>query len=156
MTANLVTPEHNENPISTRKPNYLLWVGPVLTFAGVISYFLYFSQFPDLRDFPWVNFPLVILGVVFSGIAVWRAFSRPNIYRGRILGSIGAMLSLTFASLFCFYIFHLSYQVPAETSVTAGLKEIPDLELSDHEGRLVRLNDLRGKNVVITFYRGHW
>jgi len=28
----------------------------------------------------------------------------------------------------------------------------PDFEVEDHEGRTVRLSDLRGKNVVLWFY----
>jgi peroxiredoxin len=36
-------------------------------------------------------------------------------------------------------------------------RRLPDLELLDQDGRLVRLTDLaRGFPLVVTFYRGWW
>lgn len=36
-------------------------------------------------------------------------------------------------------------------------RRLPDLELPDHDGRLVRLTDLApGFPLVVTFYRGWW
>jgi cytochrome oxidase Cu insertion factor (SCO1/SenC/PrrC family) len=32
----------------------------------------------------------------------------------------------------------------------------PAFELPDAEGKVVRLADLRGKSVVLVFYRGYW
>ena len=54
-----------DNP---RRPslNYGAWLGPLVTFVGAISYFVYFVRFADLRDFPWVNLPLVGLGAMLS------------------------------------------------------------------------------------------
>ena len=32
----------------------------------------------------------------------------------------------------------------------------PDFELTDYTGKVVRLSDLRGRNVLLVFYRGFW
>jgi hypothetical protein len=133
-----------------------VWLGPLLSVAGFLSYFFYFVAFPALRDWPWVNLPLVLGGFALSVIAVWRAFARSDRYRGRVFGSLGLALSLLVTGFFCAYIFWISYQVPPPSSVATTLAVAPDLELPDHTGKTVRLADLRGRKVVLTFYRGHW
>ena len=50
-----------------RRPrNLYAWIGPLVVLAGTVSYFVYFFRFPVLRDFPWVNLPLVALGLLIS------------------------------------------------------------------------------------------
>ena len=39
---------------------------------------------------------------------------------------------------------------------TAKLDAAPDFSLADQHGRTVTLSELRGRDVVIVFYRGHW
>ncbi len=145
---------NNSNP--SRKPNLFLWVGFFLVLFGFLSYFFYFVFLSDFRDFPWANLPLLILGLALLGMAVWRSFARPKVYRGRILGSIFLLLSVGITSLFYYYIFHLSYQVPPPSEVTQNLETAPDIALVDHEGNKVRLKDYHGKHVVLSFYRGYW
>ena len=48
--------------------NHALWLGPLISVAGTVSYFQFFARFPALRDFPWINLPLVVIGFS-SGIA---------------------------------------------------------------------------------------
>jgi len=143
--------------METRHPrNHLLWAGPLLTFAGAVSYFLVFTRFPVLRDFPWVNLPLVLAGMVLAFVSLRRAFDRTSPYRGKILGSVGLLFSLFVSGMFCWYVFYFSYTVPPPTAVTSSLKAAPDFDLLDQNGRHVRLSDFRGQNVVLTFYRGFW
>jgi hypothetical protein len=142
--------------VTVRRRNHWIWIGLALTLGGAITYFTWFARFPALRDVPWVNLPLVLIGVLLSGAAVWRAFARPHVFRGKILGSIGLSLSLLVGALFCAYIFFLSYRMPAPTAVTLGLSEVGDFRLLDQDGRVFHLSDLRGRKVVLTFYRGHW
>ena len=139
-----------------RRWNHWAWIGPLLTFAAVVSYFLYFSRFPALRDFPWVNLPLAALGLLASAVAVWRAFARREEWRGRILAPLGLGLSMAFAGFLVGYVFFLSNQVPAPTETSVGLTAVPDLTLTDQNGRAVRLTDFRGRKLVLTFYRGYW
>lgn len=142
-------------PLNRRK-NHLIWIGPLVTFAGGVSYFLVFARYPALRDFPWVNLPLVAIGVGLSGIGLAWAFIRPEIFRGKVSGSIGLALSLGIAALFSVYIFSLSYRMPGPSEVSLSIAAAPDSALPDQRGRPVRLGDFRGRKVVLTFYRGHW
>jgi len=136
--------------------NHLSWIGPVVAFAGTVSYFTFFARFPALRDFPWVNLPLALLGVGVSGVAVWRAFARRDEWRGRIVAPLGLGLAIAFAGFLVGYVFFLSNALPPPTETSLGLTAAPDLALTDQNGQPVRLTDFRGRMLVLTFYRGYW
>ena len=142
--------------MKTRPRNHLLWIGPLLTLVGGLSYFMYFARFPVLRDVPWINLPLVMAGVALSLVAVGRGFSRRAVYRGKVLGSLGLVFSVLLASLFTLYIFVWSYSLPEPSELTLSLGTAPDFTLTDQHGKPVSLQGLRGRKVVLTFYRGHW
>jgi len=146
----------NVQPSPSRSSNHLLWLGPLVVFTGAVSYFLFFTRFPDLRDFPWVNLPWVLIGLAMSVMGLLRAYRPDSGPRSRILGSLGLMASLTLGGLFLFYVFVFSYMVPAPTAQTLALTDAPDFELSDHQGKPVRLSQFRGRRVLLTFYRGFW
>ena len=82
-----------------RQWNWLLWVGFVVAVAGLCSYG-FFVRFPITRDFPWANLLLFGIGGVFLIVGLFRAFGRPQLYRGKIFGSI-----LTAIALFLFGLF---------------------------------------------------
>ena len=136
--------------------NHALWIGPLVTFVGLVSYFLFFVRWPALTEFPWVNLPLVLIGLGISLLGLWRAFRQAERYRGKRLGSLGLVFSLAVAALFCFYVFWMSYGVPGETAATRGLTMAPAISLPDQSGEIVELAALRGRKVIVTFYRGFW
>ena len=136
--------------------NHLIWIGPLVAFAGVVSYFEVFARFPALRDVPWVNLPLVALGAVLSALGARRAFSRPREFRGKVPGALGLGLSLLLLAAFCAYIFWITYFLPPPSDVTLGLLDAPDFALSASTGETVRLSDFGGRKVVLVFYRGFW
>ena len=70
-----------------------LWLGPLLTFTGMITYFQVFARFPVLRDFPWVNLPVVMLGLGLTVGGMWIAFSRPTRLWVRRVGSLGLLVA---------------------------------------------------------------
>jgi len=45
-----------------RKWNWPIWIGFVVTVAGLFSY-EFFARFPITRDFPWANFYSLELGL---------------------------------------------------------------------------------------------
>jgi hypothetical protein len=139
-----------------RRWNHLAWIGPLVAFAAVVSYFVYFARFPVLRDFPWVNLPLALLGLGLSGVALWRAFQWREVWRGRIMAPLGLGLGIAFVGFFVAHIFYLSYQIPPPTETSLGLSDLPDLTLTDQNGRAVRLSDFRGRKLILVFYRGYW
>ena len=142
--------------MKTRGSNHLLWMGPLLVFAGAVSYFEVFSYIAVLRDFPWLNFPLVLAGIVVSVVGLWRAFSDDPTVLSRVLAVCGLLASLAIGGLFSLYVLALSNRLPSIDGVTAELATAPDFTLDDQHGRPVTLSDFRGRNVVLVFYRGHW
>jgi hypothetical protein len=139
-----------------RRRNHAIWVGLLLTVVGAVSYFLYFARVPALRDFPWVNLPLVVTGVLVSFLGVWRAVAPESGYRGRVLGPLGLGFSLLLAVAFHWYVFDLSYGLPGATNLVLTGDRAPEFTLVAQDGTRVSLRDFRGRKVVLTFYRGHW
>jgi hypothetical protein len=128
----------------------------LIVLVGAISYFTFFARFPSLRDVPWLNLPLVLLGALLTALGWWRTQRRPGRRVSKIVATLAFGLSLSLATLFGFYVLSYSYSLPVPTPQTLDLVEAPDFELPDQRGRLVRLSDYRGMKVVLTFYRGFW
>ena len=138
------------------KRNHWIWIGPLVTFAGVVSYFVLFARFAALRDFPWVNLPLVVLGAVLSVLGMKQALARSPALRGKVLAGAGLVLSLLLTAFFIVYIFWLSYAIPGPSSVALELARAPDFALTSNTGETVRLSDFAGRHVALVFYRGFW
>ena len=84
-----------------REWNWPIWVGFVVVLAGLFSYG-FFTRFPITRDFPWANLLLFGIGTALLIVGLFRAFGRPQVYRGKVFGSI-----LTAIALFLFFFFWL-------------------------------------------------
>lgn len=139
-----------------RRPNHAAWLGPLLAFGGMVSYFTLFARFPALRDFPWLNLPLVLAGVALSALGLVRSVRRRSRWWARGLAGLGLVFSLFVGGFLPVYVFVLSYALPAPTTTAASLGVAPDFELPDAHGAKHRLSDYRGSRVVLVFYRGHW
>ena len=139
-----------------RKWNWALWVGFVVAVGGLFSY-EFFVQFPITRDFPWANLLLFGLGAILLLVGLFRAFSRPQLYRGKILGPIFALLSLLIFSFFAYEVFYVLRQVPASVSAPRVGEKAPAFTLPDQNGKPIALADLISPNgAILIFYRGHW
>ncbi len=138
------------------KRNHLIWIGLLVTFASVVSYFEVFARFAPLRDFPWVNLPLVLLGAGLSTLGMKPALENAATLRSRLLVGAGFTLSVLLAALFVAYIFWITYLLPAPSDVALGLIQAPDFALTSNTGETVRLSDFAGRRVVLVFYRGFW
>ena len=136
--------------------NHALWLGPLIAFAGMVSYFEFFARFPALRDFPWVNLPLVLIGLALSLGGFWGAYTRGSRGWVKVAGSLGVAFSLLMSGFLILYVFSISNSLPAERAATAAIDQAPDFALEDATGRVHRLGDYRGSKVVLVFYRGHW
>jgi hypothetical protein len=136
--------------------NLLALAGFAITFAGAVTYFTVFARFPALRDFPWLNLPLVVAGVAIALFATAQAFRRGARMGARIVTSTLVTLSVLVAGLFATYLFWISYQVPAPTEVARSLEIAPDVRLVGSDGNPVAIGDFRGKKVLVVFYRGFW
>ena len=72
-----------------RKWNWPIWTGFVVAVGGWFSYG-FFAQFPVTRDFPWANLLLFGIGAALLIVGLFRAFGRPQRYRGKVFGSKAA------------------------------------------------------------------
>lgn len=131
-----------------KKRNHLIWIGVLISVIGLVSYFTTFARFPLTRDVPWVNLPLVFIGLGVSIVAIRRRLS--------FLSVTGALLSAGFAALLTAYVFVLSNQLPAVDPVVAVGEKAPAFALTNDNGAEVSLADFSGRNVVLVFYRGFW
>jgi len=137
--------------------NWLIWAGFAVVVAGLFSYG-FFARFPITRDFPWANLLLFGIGIALLLGGLFRAFGRPQIYRGKILGSIFAAIAVLIVALFSYEIFYVLRQVPASAGAPRVGQKAPDFLLLDQNGRPVGLGDLlsNSKGVALIFYRGFW
>jgi hypothetical protein len=140
-----------------RSWNWSLWIGFVLALAGFLTY-PFFVLFPATRDFPWANFLLFGLGGIILLIGLVRAFGKPKLYRGKIFGSIFAVLSVIVFSVFAYLIFFELKQVPTSTGAPRVGQKAPEFTLPDQNNKPVALADLLSgsKGAVLIFYRGFW
>jgi len=140
-----------------RKWNWPIWVGFVVVVAGVFSY-EFFARFPITRDFPWANFLLFGIGIALLIAGLFRAFGRPQVYRGKIFGSISAAIAVLVVALFSYEILYALRQVPASAGAPRVGQKAPDFLLLDQNGQPVGLGDLlsNSKGAVVIFYRGFW
>ena len=137
--------------------NCPLWAGFLLALAGLFSYAV-FAQFPITRDFPWANLLLFGAGGILLILGLARAFGRPQLYRGKIFGSILVLLSLLAFALFGYGAFYLVRQMPASAGAPRVGEKAPEFTLPDQNGKLLALPDLLSgsRGAVLIFYRGHW
>ena len=152
--------------MTTRRFNWPLWVGFVLTLATFFSYFAVFLWFPVTRDFPWANLVLFVIAGVLLFMGVRRGFApdRPHPTRSKIVTSIVGLLGVFVIAAFVFGIFIAARWLPASTGAPHVGQRAPEFTLADTTGRQVSLNDLltapvngsAPKGVLLVFYRGYW
>jgi hypothetical protein len=139
-----------------RKWNWPLWVGFVVAVGGLFSY-EFFAEFPMARDFPWANLLLFGIGATMLLVGLFRAFGRPQVYRGKVFGSIFATISLFLFAFFAYEIFYVLRQVPLSAQAPRVRAKAPEFSLPDQNGKSMALADLLSPNgAVLIFYRGHW
>ena len=149
-----------------RKWNWPIWIGFLASVAGLFTY-PFFMQFAVTRDFPWVNLLLFCVGLALLIVGLFRAFGRPTVYRGRIFGTLFAILSVLMAGFFSYIVFFELRQLPASSGAPRIGQKAPAFTLPDQNDRQVSLTDLltspmtpgsvAGPNaVLLIFYRGFW
>jgi hypothetical protein len=139
-----------------RKWNWPIWVGFVVAIGGLFSY-EFFAQFPITRDFPWATLLLFGIGGALMLVGLFRAFGRPQLYRGKFFGTIFAIIALLLFAFFSYEIFYVLRQVPLSAQAPRIGQRAPSFSLPDQNGKDVALTDLLSPNgAVLIFYRGHW
>jgi|HubBroStandDraft_5_1064220.scaffolds.fasta_scaffold08263_1 hypothetical protein len=158
-----------------RSWNWRIWAGALVVIAGVVGYQVYCVRVPALRDRPWLNLPIILVGLVMIGVGLKRAFQQPELYRGKIFGSLVGGLMAMLALFFCFAMFIASHHI---LPVTKGAPQVgqvaPDFTLPDSKNEPVQLSALLSSSfagngdavgaagagqtagVLLIFYRGYW
>ncbi len=109
------------------------------------------------RDFPWATLVLFGVGAALLIVGLFRAFGRPQLYRGKVFGSTFAAIALLLFAFFAYEIFYVLRQVPLSAQAPRVGERAPEFALPDKNGKQVALRDLLSPNgAVIIFYRGHW
>lgn len=152
--------------MTTKRFNWPLWVGFVLTLAAFMTYFSVFIWFPVTRDFPWANLPIFLLAIVLLVMGVRRGFAggRPHPTRSKIITSIIATLSVLVIAFFVFTVFIAARWLPPSKGAPQVGQQAPDFTLTNTTGKQVSLTELRTapidgkapKGVLLVFYRGYW
>jgi hypothetical protein len=118
---------------------------------GVAGYFALVlglgARLPSVRNYAIPNWIVVALGLALSVLAVARA-------RRRLLAGVLLGLNVAVAAAFFEMLYVLSAVPPAAGPPIGALA--PDFALPDQGGRTMRLEDFRGKPLLLVFYRGHW
>ncbi len=146
--------------------NWALWTGALLSLVALFSNGLYFLRPPAERILPWLSLTLAALALVCLLVGVRRAFASPPIYRGKIVGSILAIVS-TLLFAFGIFIFVNARKLPSPNDAPGIGQKAPDFTLTDTSGQTIVLSELlagRGltatgappKAVLLVFYRGYW
>ena len=141
-----------------RSRNGMLWTGFGGALLAAFSYPFLFIGYPATRDFPWVNLLLfVAAGCLLAG-GIYRAYARPERYRGRFAGPPLAVLSLALLALFCWGLFYEARRIPSGGTALRVGQPAPDFTLAAADGSTVTLSALRSRHraVLLIFYRGYW
>ncbi len=151
-----------------RRRNRALFDGTVLMVLAILSNFpvLYALNFPGQGLLSWIILALPAISVVFFIVALKRAFGQPEMYRGKILGSILGVLSvLLFAG--SILLFQHCKDLPKSAAAPQVGQKAPDFTLNDTGGKPVSLSQMLAtpidttsgkapKAVLLVFYRGYW
>lgn len=146
---------------STRR-NSALWLGLLLFLLAIFSNAFSFVHLSS-HTTPWLNLVLPILALLVLLVGVVRAFRQPQIYRGKIWGTIVAVLSLLICVGSVFF-FMVARSVPRSSGAPQIGQRVPDFTLPDSTGQTVSLSQLFAatpggappKAVLLVFYRGYW
>jgi hypothetical protein len=137
----------------SRRVNWPLWSGFILSVAAFVSYFAFFIRFPVMRDVPWLTFFLFAASILLLIIGLRRASAR------RPLAWIVTILGTLIAAFFCFSIV-AGRQLPASAGAPGLGAKAPDFVLLDTNRKPVGLQQLLtasgSRGVILIFYRGYW
>ena len=143
-----------------RRRNWLAWLGLGLGLLAVLAYFAGIilrvgPRAPALRDTAVLHLALIGVALGVSAVAIRRALGRAATHRGRVLAPLLGVLNLAVAVFFILMLSRFSVLPPAPNAPQVG-QAAPAFSLTDDRGTPIQLADLRGQNVLLVFYRGHW
>jgi len=147
-----------------QKFNWQIWMGFLLSVVAVLTYPFVFVNWPVTRDFPWANFLLFAVAVVFLFIGIRRAFAPDRRRISKVGASVLTTFSVLILGLFLFSFFVAARWLPASRGAPQIGQKAPDFTLADTTSRPLSLSELLSapingnapKGVLLVFYRGYW
>ena len=145
--------------------NWVLWLGFLLALGALLCNAVFFVNLPGQRAIPWLSVLLAGVSLIFLVRGLKRAFGQPRVYRGKILSSILALVSLLVGvAIFSFF---QARAIPASAGAPKVGQTAPDFTLADTSGQSVSMAQLFApaaddsqvvppKVVLLIFYRGYW
>lgn len=146
---------------NTSGRNWAPLLALLLALAAVLSNLLIFLRLPADRMIVWLSLGLAVVALVFLFTGIRRAFTTG---RGKVLSSIGGVLSLLLCALAIFAFFS-ARAIPASKGAPQVGQKAPDFTLTDTGGKQVSLTQLlttplpngsAPKAALLVFYRGYW
>ncbi len=145
-----------------KRIDWALWLGSLFTVLGVLGNGLSLRRLSS-TTFTWFVVAFSVLGVVFLLLGVIPAFRQPQVYRGKLWGSILTALSM----LLCagsVMLFVFTRHLPRSAGAPQVGQRLPEFTLPDSTGQRVSLSQLLAgasgspppKGVLLVFYRGYW
>lgn len=152
--------------LTAHRRNGALWVGSIVTLLGVLSNFLYFFTNRGESIFPWLTLLISAAGLVLLLAGLKRAFGQPQVFRGKVAGSILTLVSLLLLAITVWGFFD-ARTLPASSHAPQVGQKAPDFTLTNTGGQTVSLAQLLSspidtasgkapKAVLLIFYRGYW
>lgn len=146
--------------------NWALWLGLLLSLGALLCNAVFFVNPPGQRAIPWLSVLLAGVSLIFLVRGLQCAFGQPRVYRGKILSSILALVSLLLVGVAIFSFFQ-ARAIPASGGAPKVGQTAPDFTLADSSGQSVSMAQLFApaaddsqlvppKAVLLIFYRGYW
>ena len=129
----------------TRQRNWAAWFGLLFAVAAVLSNATFFFGPPAPKLIAWLGVVLVIAAVVCAVIGILRAFSQPQVYRGKVSSSILGVVSLLLCGLVAVASV-TSRALPVATNAPQVGQKVPDFTLADTSGNKVSLGSVAGQS----------
>lgn len=153
---------------SQQRRNRPLRAALIIGLLAFLTNFLFFWQFAGERILPWLGLALFAAALALCIIALRRAFGHPELYRGKVSGSIvTTLICLMFAGTI--FVFTISRDIPEAGQAPRVGQNAPEFTLVDTGGAQVSLSSLlnmplaqspradgKPKAVLLVFYRGYW
>ncbi len=107
----------------------------------------------SIRDNPWPMELVAIAATIATIVLTVEAYRQKRV---RIVATLSAALATLATGVFLLLVHVASYQIPGESKEVALGSVAPDFVLSDAQGQSFSLASMRGKPVLLVFYRGVW
>jgi len=144
--------------------NWRLWTGFGISLAALVVYVLVFE---DTRDVFWASLALFLVAGVLLFTGMRRAFGQPELYRGKVAGSILTAVSVVLLAIFGAGSYVVSKHFPAAHNAPRVGQAAPSFNLLDSSGKPVSLAQVLAtpmtgysggppKGVLVVFYRSYW